>query len=482
MKSRVIAILLGMSLPICALGGVAVNLQVPPPPGTQQNGFFNVSGAGISQVQDLGGQVYNVKNVYPAGGASCLQGAKGDGTTDDTLAIGCAITAAGGATARGVVFFPPGTYNTTGHYNLTSLNGLVIQGSGVASTTLKITSAVNNLFYWDNGAAVEQTFRDFLVTSAVNFRTGGWVFSYVPPVPSLGYLTQARFENIDIRNQWNGIQIGQFLFVHMSHIMMSEWSQPAPPAFQSGIGLQIGQWAGAVINQGTGFHITNVHIYGNNLITNAVLPIGTGVLVQDCDAIAAYDLEVGGGYFDCMKMEAGIYGLHNHFFSMSQFDSSTAATVWIHNAGTGSVGDIRFVGCYFANGGHFSGYPDNPGQPVVLVEPSMQGSTFSGCTFASSTGTLFVIRKNMWGGTITGNTLTADACQNAILYSDEYANAVGPTISGNSVISGNIPGTCTAYAIVTDNTAYRSVIVGNTLIGGTSFGTPPPAVVANNGL
>lgn len=72
-------------------------------------------------LQDIGGEVYNVKSY----------GAIGNGTADDTSAINSTITAAG---TNGTVFFPPGTYRLTAQLTIDSNIRLV--GSGMRSTVL----------------------------------------------------------------------------------------------------------------------------------------------------------------------------------------------------------------------------------------------------------------------------------------------------------------------------------------------------------
>ncbi len=83
-------------------------------------------GTATALIRDKGGEVFNVK----------AYGATGDGTTDDTTAIGSAITALG--STGGVLYFPPGNYKFS---TLTiSVNGTILRGAGRGATTLSTTT------------------------------------------------------------------------------------------------------------------------------------------------------------------------------------------------------------------------------------------------------------------------------------------------------------------------------------------------------
>lgn len=86
----------------------------------------NLTGNATGLLRDKGGEVFNVK----------AYGAVGDGTTDDTAAIGAAITAMGAV--GGELRFPPGNYKFS---TITaSLTGLILRGAGSGSTTLSTTT------------------------------------------------------------------------------------------------------------------------------------------------------------------------------------------------------------------------------------------------------------------------------------------------------------------------------------------------------
>lgn len=75
--------------------------------------------------------------------------ATGDGSTNDTTAIQNTISAA--AASGGTVFFPPGTYMTTG-LTIASKNNFTILGSGAASILKIVASNTNNVIRIENCA------------------------------------------------------------------------------------------------------------------------------------------------------------------------------------------------------------------------------------------------------------------------------------------------------------------------------------------
>lgn len=94
------------------------------------------------------GLVYNVKDY----------GALGNGTTDDTSAISLAIAAAK-SSSGGVVYFPPGTYLTTG-ISATSVDNLVLEGAGA---TISCSVDAHNVLF---------------LTSCSNFQVRGITFNH----------------------------------------------------------------------------------------------------------------------------------------------------------------------------------------------------------------------------------------------------------------------------------------------------------------
>jgi hypothetical protein len=102
----------------------------------------------ITGFEDKGGQVFNVK----------AYGATGNGSTDDTTAINAAVTAAAGVGGGGVVYFPPGTYMTTGIS--VPYSYLTLAGSRGATLEL-ISSTVASLLSTPNDGTQRNGLRIF---------------------------------------------------------------------------------------------------------------------------------------------------------------------------------------------------------------------------------------------------------------------------------------------------------------------------------
>jgi hypothetical protein len=136
-------------------------------------------------------------------------GALGDGVTDDTVAINSTIAAMNGATA-GVLYFPAGTYITTG--GLTSISaGGIVEGEGTTrgttataytGTMIVSSSPSNSLFTITSDRLV---FRDLaLSNSSVSIPTSG---AGITVTGSGDVGTRVDYENVYVEKFYNNIEV-----------------------------------------------------------------------------------------------------------------------------------------------------------------------------------------------------------------------------------------------------------------------------------
>jgi hypothetical protein len=248
--------------------------------------------------------VFNVKDY----------GATGNGSTDDTDAINSAITAAAALTPRGVVFFPPGTYNSAGLHNLTGLSGLQIIGSGIGSTIIDITHASNDLFYMSNTAAANVNISGFTATSSEVTRTGGYVIHVQDTgtvTPDMIMLWNSVFKDIEILYQVNGIYIDKYTYVWLSRISGYFW------VGSGGRGIYLGRNSNSYSDASAGaeLYISECSINGKNASGFRTLDIP--LLIEDTDAVYIFNSSFIYGVSYCIYICSNTGGYKGGNFLLS---------------------------------------------------------------------------------------------------------------------------------------------------------------------
>lgn len=427
---------------------------------------FEVIGVAQAVLYDKGGHVFNVK----------AYGATGDGTTDDTTAIGLAITAAAAISPRGVVFFPPGTYKTTGAHSLNGLDGLQIVGSGIGSTVIRLAHTTNDLF--SVGATVTSNLRiaDMTITSDTVTRSAGWVFHVNNAYNGTGMLKKSRFENLEIKKQFNGLAFKKYEFVWMDNVLI--WD---PASSTTGIGVQIGQTTSSNVNQGSEIYLRGVQIAGTNL-SGGTPYLGAGFLIEDTDAVYMTACGCTGVDGNALKIVANAAGHNpsNHFIVQSVFDATKNGDA-AYVTGGGSVNLLQMAGCWFASAGRLSGGSTTACGFKADLTGSLLTSRMVGCTVYNTNGNGVRLTNGVHSALLVSSN-TFDSCglggsagYRSALYADVPSGNIAPVVSSNMENASGL------YSFQTTATTNKIRINDNMIITGTSYGVAP-AVDSNNGF
>lgn len=307
-------------------------------------------GAANAELRVVGGAVawgaalvFNVKNY----------GAKGDGTTDDTVAIQAAVNAVIAAGGYGTVVFPPtpsGTYICNGVITPNQSTGYIIfQGQGMYATTLLSTLA---------GPAV--TLQQQMPGEARDMTIdGGGVVTNVFAQITTGdvAITQMAARRVRMRNCADGAG-----WVHVV------WDQAS--AYQiSRYYLDDCVWEGPSSTINDGATITYVDTcYISNLRTQNLYRspnlyvmrrlIANGIVVGSVTGTSAFVIDAG-------VLAAYVSGLvsldtaENVVINapLARVSNSSFATLASVNNGAIATSDVQFENCDFSAGGVFIAHP-----------------------------------------------------------------------------------------------------------------------------
>lgn len=416
-------------------------------------------------LRDRGGQVWNAK----------AYGVVGDGTTDDTSAITAFIATATASSTKAILYFPPGTYNIEGDYDLTGKDGLEIIGAGQGATTFRITHASNDLFYITTTETKHLKLRGFTVTSDTVTRTGGWVFRVNTPYNGGGMLKNAIFEDIQVLKQVNGIAWERFQWSYMGRVFIMD------PVGTTGIGLKVGQTTSTDINQGVEGYFEDIQVYGNSWAGWTTLPLGfaVGIQIEDCDATYWNRVGTCGIHGDGLKMIANSSGhnTHFHFFEHGIFDGTNVGHS-AHITGTGQHFVPRFTGCWFASAGtNLSGDGSATACGLVIDNTnSVTGGSLTGCYFGNHKGNALRVTAtghqtiDVSGSTFEGNGFGGSAGYRSSIYINTGSSLVGPSITGCLEGGSNL------YSIETTATSAGVYVAGNHFQTATSYGVLPKGI------
>jgi hypothetical protein len=224
-------------------------------------------------------------------------GAKGDGVADDTAAIDAAL-----ATCT-PIFFPPGTYNTTGRHVI-ACNGQVVWGTGPGASIINCISSSAPVFSVNNLSWTG--FRDLGI-----IRNGGfWYGSGGAPAVSGGAgivynqtQSNATIQNVVLNNHYIGLILGNTDISHVDNVWIEACTSHGVVFDNTPAGSAL-QWRLCnMMCQQNGGHGYFVSVAPNgqapmgewiNLSTYA--NAGYGMIVQGTATSPVYDLRITGGF------------------------------------------------------------------------------------------------------------------------------------------------------------------------------------------
>ena len=360
----------------------------------------------VGPIQDKAGQVYNVK----------AYGAKGDGTTDDTVAVQAALTACD--TTGGTVYFPGGTY-VLGVLNVSSRT--TVLGSGI-STNLQLKTTTNDFMFKTRDTAAAPTsyphdhqFRDlyFDLNKTNNTTKAGAIQSFknrnliiercsfvnfkgdcIRLDGSVGQNIQPRILNnqFDVGDRTDGVGINIQAGCFDSIIAYNDIGR----AWRGLILANVGDGNHTIISTWTWGHAdTGTYVYQshNNLFVNCTQDqnFGNGMVVDGCNNVhISNDKFSNNSFVDTANLFGfGIIGTAN-----------VSSGLWVINGST----NIRLSSPIFSN--------PNGGQKYGIRAENSSVVTYNQATFTGQlTGSTNVITSatitNLdFSGTITESQVT----------------------------------------------------------------------------
>ena len=291
---------------------------------------YSTPAISASWLNDVNDHVYNglsLDGISLANVKDPTYGAKGDGTTDDTLAIQSAIT------ANAAVYFPPGVYKITS--KIIMRTDSIIIGDGLVSRIKGTHSGTIFEYPINNNSCVVRnlTFSGVACTGVAVATTAGSL---------QGYLTQFNCEECRF---WYEMDFGinaQMLLCHIRDTFFGH--------------------EGASFNTTNGFVGIKAYAYYQNVNLNRVM---------NC----SFQNTGGGG---SNKYAMWIYGATSFLIDNCDFEGNGGRSLYISQGG---LHEIR--NCWFERNGSLSPNTPSAASSIILVESTYDQVTFTKCTFSA---------------------------------------------------------------------------------------------------
>lgn len=392
--------------------------------------LFDQTDAGIASVKDYG--------------------AFGDGVTDDTAAINAAIAALN-ASSFDALLFPAGRYIISSALTTITRSRVAIYGQGPRQSFIKQTANANTLTFASSTPSSSRI-------SDITVRDLGFDQGNVTnPTAGISLLVtradRAYFDNIDIRNCFQGIVIEGGADQHWSNLTVTGSTSFTGLAAGSNL-LEIKNYAGTTEVPSeiffNNFNIKGYGVYGGSHYHAACIIIrcGDGIFFDTGHCGFAYNSlcyinPQNDASLSCLNLE-----FSNVYFDGNNAGNTSNSAFWLDGSATPTVRHIKLDGCTVKN---FKGNGVNVGlstcRDVRINNSLVADNGNNGVVFTGVDEIAFS------GNTIRGNN-TNNTSNSALSINNVSIGA----FTGNQVLTGTNTHT---YGIDINNGCTDLTVVGN---------------------
>ncbi|MEE7545844.1 hypothetical protein HF319_01195 [Xanthomonas sp. Kuri4-1] len=347
----------------------------------------------------------------------------------------------------GRLYLPSGTYDVSGHIDISGIDNLWIDGCGQDNTVVRTTSATSDLFY-SNADRKYRKFSNFTAGSTV-VKTAGAMFNFLAERRSI-------IEDVKVTGWFYGINFSGFEEVELHRVKIVNPSG-------SGVALSLGTKGS--FGSGANMHVVGCFFRGNDDMTQAAPIAYWGVQAYDIDALYMLDTDIGGFVTGDLRVDAAVRAA-NFYFTSCFFDATRDSNC-VTITGPGAKQQWSIVGCWFASAGKLPGGSSSACGLFMDDAGSYSGIQFTGCRFFANSGA-GVYQSRIGSVQFVGCSFQSNGTPTAnyrygYMYAPTTASMPGPLLSGCR-FDGNSP-----KAVFLGELAREVTMSGNTMDNGMDF-------------